>query len=135
MLSRRFPAHFSKSHPPRQSVCARPSSSGGGARVCLQPPPHLGPETLGAMSCGHLANLVAQCSATPATVAATPQCSATPFQTQISVRHFLGGVATPVLQLQNAVKSRKSAATRVARQGVPAIIVQLSWRNKSCFFF
>ena len=50
--------------------------------------------------------LVAQCSATPATVAATPPCSATPFQTQISVRHlpgqgggqgatpkFLGGVA------------------------------------------
>ena len=32
--------------------------------------------------------LVAQCSATPATVAATPQCSATPFQTQISVRHL-----------------------------------------------
>ena len=50
--------------------------------------------------------LVAQCSATPATVATTPPCSATPFQTQISVRHlpgmgggegatpkFLGGVA------------------------------------------
>ena len=32
--------------------------------------------------------LVAQCSATPATVAATPPCSATPFQTQISVRHL-----------------------------------------------
>ena len=45
-----------------------------------------------AISC----NLVAQCSATPATVAATPPCSATPFQTQISVRHLLahrgGGV-------------------------------------------
>ena len=50
-------------------------------------------------------SLVAQCSATPATVPATPPCSATPFQTQISVRHlpgmggegatpkFLGGVA------------------------------------------
>ena len=72
--------------------------------------------------------LVAQCSATPATVAATPPCSATPFQTQISVRHlpaqggggcetkiFRGCSATPVLHLQNAVKSRKSAATRVAR--------------------
>ena len=35
-------------------------------------------------------NLVAQCSATPATVAATPPCSATPFQTQISVRHLPG---------------------------------------------
>ena len=34
--------------------------------------------------------LVAQCSATPATVAATPPCSATPFQTQISVRHLAG---------------------------------------------
>ena len=32
--------------------------------------------------------LVAQCSATPATVAATPPCSATPFQTQILVRHL-----------------------------------------------
>ena len=42
--------------------------------------------------------LVAQCSATPATVAATPPCSATPFQTQISVRHLpaqWGGGATP----------------------------------------
>ena len=34
--------------------------------------------------------LVAQCSATPATVAATPRCSATPFQTQISGRHLPG---------------------------------------------
>ena len=79
--------------------------------------------------------LVAQCSATPATVAATPPCSATPFQTQISVRHlpvqgggrcdtkiFRGCSATPVLHLQNAIKSRKSAATRVARQEVPAIV-------------
>ena len=43
-------------------------------------------------------NLVAQCSATLATVAATPPCSATPFQTQISLRHFPaqgGGGATP----------------------------------------
>ena len=79
--------------------------------------------------------LVAQCSATPATVAATPPCSATPFQTQISVRQlpgqgggrcdtkiFRGCSATPVLHLQNAIKSKKSAATRVARQGVPAIV-------------
>ena len=79
--------------------------------------------------------LVAQCSATPATVAATPPCSATHFQTQISVRHlpawgggrcdtkiFRGCSATPVLHLQNAIKSRESAATRVARQGVPAIV-------------
>ena len=35
-----------------------------------------------------LISLVAQCSATPATVAATPPCSATPFQTLISVRHL-----------------------------------------------
>ena len=46
-----------------------------------------------------LPGLVAQCSATPATVAATPPCSATPFQTQISVRHLPahrgGGGATP----------------------------------------
>ena len=68
----------------------------------------------------HVGGLVAQCSATPATVAATPPCSATPFQTQISVRHLpaQGGgrcdtkifrecSATPVLHLQNAIKSRK----------------------------
>ena len=74
------------------------------------------------------AHLVAQCSATPTTVAATPPCSATPFRTQVSVRHlpgqggarcdtkmFRGCSATPVLHLQNAIKSRKSAATRVAR--------------------
>ena len=80
-------------------------------------------------------SLVAQCSATPAIVPATPPCSATPFQTQISVRHlpaqgggrcdtkiFRGCSATPVLHLQNAIKSRKSAATRIARQGVPAIV-------------
>ena len=35
-------------------------------------------------------SLVAQCSATPTTVSATPPCSATPFQTQISVRHLPG---------------------------------------------
>ena len=76
--------------------------------------------------------LVAQCSATPATVAATPPWSATPFQTQISVRHlrgqggrcdtkiFRGCSATPVLHLQHALKSRKSAATRVVRdRGYP----------------
>ena len=40
------------------------------------------------------------------------------------VRHqnFRGCSATPVLHLQNAIKSRRSAATRVARQGVPAIV-------------
>ena len=32
-------------------------------------------------------HLVAQCSATPASVAATPPCSATPFQRQLDVRH------------------------------------------------
>ena len=70
----------------------------------------------------------AQSSATPATVAATPPCGATPFQTQISVLHLpaQGGgrcdtkifrecSATPVLHLQNARQTRKSAATRVAR--------------------
>ena len=31
--------------------------------------------------------LVAQCSATPASVAATPPCSATPLQRQLDVRH------------------------------------------------
>ena len=33
------------------------------------------------------AGLGAQCSATPASVAATPPCSATPFQRQLDVRH------------------------------------------------
>ena len=37
-----------------------------------------------------MVDLVAQCSATPATVAATPPCSATPFQTQLSVRNLPG---------------------------------------------
>ena len=37
-----------------------------------------------------VSRLVAQCSATPAAVAATPPCSATPFQTPISVRHLPG---------------------------------------------
>ena len=36
-----------------------------------------------------LYTLVAQCSATPASVAATPPCSATPFQGQLDVRHSL----------------------------------------------
>ena len=87
-------------------------------------------------------SLVAQCSATPATVAATPPCSATPFQTQISVRHLPGQgggqggdtkifrecSATPVLHLQKAktkmqeISCDTCSATRVARQGVPAIV-------------
>ena len=79
--------------------------------------------------------LVAQCSATPATVPATPPCSATPFQTQISVRHLRDTKifrcrATPgLLHLQNALKSRKSAATRVARQGAPAIMCNSELRD------
>ena len=74
--------------------------------------------------------LVAQCSATPATVAATPPCSATPLISdpnfgatppgtggggRCDTKIFKGCSATPVLHLQNALKSRKSAATRVAR--------------------
>ena len=87
--------------------------------------------------------LVAQCSPTPATVAATPPCSATPFQTQISVRHlpaqgggrcdtkiFRGCSATPVLHLQNAIKSRKSAATRVARQVGQSCLRAFFWRTR-----
>ena len=35
----------------------------------------------------NLVILVAQCSATPASVAATPPCSATPLQRQLDVRH------------------------------------------------
>ena len=102
--------------------------------------------------------LVAQCSATPATVPATPPCCATPFQTQISVQQtsrewegercdtktFRGCSATPVLHLQNAIKSRKSAATRVARhvwrdRGYPqscatksVVILATTARKRSC---
>ena len=46
-------------------------------------------------------NLVAQCSATPAIVAATPRGG------RCDTRIFRGCSATPVLHLQNAIKSRK----------------------------
>ena len=81
----------------------------------------------------HVSALVAQCSATPASVAATPPCSATPFQRQLDVRHswqfkgdrcdravYRGCSAILLLHLKNPRILRKSAATRVARQGVPA---------------
>ena len=89
---------------------------------------------------GQYPTLVAQCSATPATVAATPPCSATPFQTQISVRHlpaqggggcdtkiFRACSATPVLTPAKRYKIQEiscdtCSATRVARQGVPATV-------------
>ena len=54
-----------------------------GKAPALEPPPPPGVASL-------KRGLVAQCSATPATVPATPPCSATPFQTQISVRHLPG---------------------------------------------
>ena len=78
-----------------------------------------------------LPNIVAQCGATPASVAATPPCSATPFQRQLDVRHswqlkddrcdrvFQGELsATPLQHLKNPMFLGKSAATRdgVARQ-------------------
>ena len=72
--------------------------------------------------------LVAQCSATPASVAATPPCSARPFQRQLDVRYhwqlkgdrcdrvFYGGCSATLLpHLQNPRILRKSAATRVVR--------------------
>ena len=79
-------------------------------------------------------NLVAQCSATTASVAATPPCSATLSQRQLEVRHprqlkgdwcdrafkGRGCSATPLLHLKKPRILRKSVATRVARQGVPA---------------
>ena len=77
--------------------------------------------------------IVAQCSATPASVAATIPCSATPFQRQLDVRHpwqlkgdrrdraFLGGCsAILLLHLKNPRIPRKSAATRVARHVLSA---------------
>ena len=36
---------------------------------------------------GAIRSIVPQCSATPATVAATPPCSATPFQRQLDMRY------------------------------------------------
>ena len=72
--------------------------------------------------------LVAQCSATPASVAATPPCSATPLQRQLGVRHswqfkgercdgaFYGGCgAILLLHLKNPRILKNSGATRVAR--------------------
>ena len=94
---------------------------------------------LGGIGAIFLGLLVAQCSATPATVAAIHLCSATPFQTQISVRHlpargggrcdtkiFRGCSATPVLHLQNAIKSKNSCDTCSATGGTRNR-VQLSW--------
>ena len=78
--------------------------------------------------------LVAQCSVTPASVAAPPPCSATPFQGQLDVADtpgssratgatgpFRGGGCSAILllHLKNPRILRKSAATSVARQGVP----------------
>ena len=70
----------------------------GGARgllLCGSPESHLTLER-----CGYL---VAQCSATPASVAATPPCSATPLRSQLDVRdswHFKGDrLARPFIQL------------------------------------
>ena len=82
-----------------------------------------GQSTVGGPQC-----LVAHCSATPASVAATPPCSATPFQRHSwpfkgdrCDRAFQGGCsAIPLLHLKNPRILRKSAATRVARQGVHA---------------
>ena len=78
-------------------------------------------------------SLVAQCSATPASVAATPPCSATPFQRRLDVRHswrfkgnrcdrafYRGCSVILLLHLKNPRTLREFAATRVARQGVPA---------------
>ena len=70
----------------------------------------------------HLAALVAQCSATPASVAATPPCSATPFQRQPDVpwqfkgdrcdRAFEGECSAILpLHLKNPRVLRTSAAT------------------------
>ena len=96
-----------------------------------------------------MAALVAQCSATPATAAATPPCSATPFQTQISVRHtpgtggercdtkiFRGCSATPVLHPAKRYKIQEiscdtCSATRVARQGGTRNRVQLRWPQET----
>ena len=92
--------------PPRdQPYCSKPipweetrRAGTGVSREVSPESPRVSPKTV----CGALraASLVAQCSATPATVAATPPCRATPFQTQISVRHLPahsggGGGATP----------------------------------------
>ena len=88
--------------------------------------------------------LVAQCSATPATVAATPPCSATPFQTQISVRHLRecggkrcdtkilrGCSATPVLHLQKRYKIQEISCDTCSATGGTRNRVQLRpWDRK-----
>ena len=80
--------------------------------------------------------IVAQRSATPTRVAATPPCSATPFQRQQGrqVRQglFWGGCsAIPTLHLKNPRILRKSAATRVVRQGAPHMCARIRARQKS----
>ena len=87
----KFPTKFSKFPCEKSKKIHRRASAGAQGEQDTQPPltPRRGLDYRG---------LVAQCSATPATVAATPLCSATPFQTQISVRHLPahgGGGATP----------------------------------------
>ena len=94
-------------------------------------------------------SVVAQCSATPASVAATPPCSATPFQKQLDVRHpwrlkgnrcdrvFFGGGG---VHLKSPRILRKSVATRVVRHGVPAHVCNYVrifpiFRFRFCWFF
>ena len=59
--------------------------------------------------------LVAQSSATPATVAATPQSSATPFQTQTSVRPKMG--ETRAVVIAESLAERVLAAIRITGTG------------------
>ena len=96
----------------------------------------------------HLGILVAQCSATPASVAATPPAAQhlcrgsltcdTPGSSRATgaTGPFRGGCsATLLLHLKNPRILRKSAATRVARQGVPAHVCNYVRRSRNpCVF-
>ena len=74
---------------------------------------------------GSLVRIVAQCSATLASVAAQPPCSATPFERQLYWQHpaLSGGCrAIPLLFMKNC---RESAAKRIARKIEAVWIAQL----------
>ena len=72
--------------------------------------------------------LVAQCSATPAAVAATPPCSRHLFRPKFTPK-FLGGVARSKIQ---EISCDTCSSTRVARQGVRAIVCNYA---SDAFFF
>ena len=73
---------FLHCHHARSSCLVHTSTRSKPTRICT-----MQAEIFAYMTYLEVGNLVAQCSATPASVAPTPPCSATPFQWQLDVRH------------------------------------------------